>query len=157
LVRRRAYGNFSTLTNDPELGDVVRGIGGCRKVPCLRLGVGKSCRACAIYYAELAAYEICMVVLSPKSEKDTIPEPILKRIREEMNMVAKKSKSIENHSGVELGLKLLESVRQMNAGKFARVTQVEVNPVAEARMRTGLSQAPQNSPGVVAGCVEITG
>jgi hypothetical protein len=81
----------------------------------------------------------------------------LKRIREEMSMVAKKSKSIENNSGVELGLKLLESVRQMNVGKFARVTQVESNRVAEARMRTGLSQASQNSPGVVAGCVEITG
>jgi putative transcriptional regulator len=56
-------------------------------------------------------------------------------------MAAKKSKSIENQAGVELGLKLLESVRQMNARNFARVTQVEVNPVAEARMRTGLSQA----------------
>jgi hypothetical protein len=74
-----------------------------------------------------------------------------------MNMVAKKSKSIENNSGVELGLKLLESVRQMNAGKFARVTRVEVNPAAEARMRIGLSQASQNSPDVVAGCVEING
>jgi putative transcriptional regulator len=56
-------------------------------------------------------------------------------------MVAKKSKSIESQSSDEFGLKLLESVRQMNAGKFARVTHIQVNEVAEARFRTGLSQA----------------
>jgi putative transcriptional regulator len=56
-------------------------------------------------------------------------------------MAAKKPKSLEKQSGVELGQRLLESVRQMNAGKFARITQMPVNEVAEARIRTGLSQA----------------
>ena len=41
----------------------------------------------------------------------------------------------------ELGLKLLRSVREMNAREFARVTQVEVNEVVRARQSTGLSQA----------------
>lgn len=36
---------------------------------------------------------------------------------------------------------LLESVRQMKAGKAARVTQVEVPPLVEARNRAGLTQA----------------
>ncbi len=36
---------------------------------------------------------------------------------------------------------LLDSVRQMKAGKAARVTRVEVPGAAEARARTGLSQA----------------
>ena len=44
-------------------------------------------------------------------------------------------------SGEELGLKLLQSVREMKAGKFARVTQVAVNEVVEARQSTGMSQA----------------
>ncbi len=44
-------------------------------------------------------------------------------------------------TGEELGLKLLQSVREMKAQKFARVTQVEVNEVVQARQSTGLSQA----------------
>ncbi|MBB3282316.1 MULTISPECIES: DNA-binding transcriptional regulator [unclassified Roseateles] len=36
---------------------------------------------------------------------------------------------------------LLDSIRQMKAGKAARVTRVEVPGAAEARARTGLSQA----------------
>ena len=44
-------------------------------------------------------------------------------------------------SGEELGLKLLQSVREMKAGKFARVTQVAINEVVEARQNTGMSQA----------------
>jgi len=43
--------------------------------------------------------------------------------------------------GEELGLKLLQSVREMKARNFARVTQVEVNEVVEARQSTGMSQA----------------
>lgn len=44
-------------------------------------------------------------------------------------------------SAEELGLKLLQSVREMKAGKFARVTQVAINEVVEARQSTGMSQA----------------
>ena len=44
-------------------------------------------------------------------------------------------------SGEELGLKLLQSVREMKAGKFSRVTQVAVNEVVQARQVTGMSQA----------------
>lgn len=44
-------------------------------------------------------------------------------------------------SGEELGRKLLQSVRQMKARKFARVTEVALNEVVEARQSTGLSQA----------------
>jgi putative transcriptional regulator len=44
-------------------------------------------------------------------------------------------------SGEELGQRLLESVRQMKAKKFARVTHVEVNEVVEARQSTGMSQS----------------
>jgi putative transcriptional regulator len=41
----------------------------------------------------------------------------------------------------ELGIKLLESVRQMKARNFARVTEVAVNEVVEARQGTGMSQS----------------
>ena len=36
---------------------------------------------------------------------------------------------------------LLDSVRQMKAGKVARKTQVALSPIAEARSRLGMSQA----------------
>jgi putative transcriptional regulator len=44
-------------------------------------------------------------------------------------------------AGEELGQRLLESVRQMKARDFARVTHVEVNEVVEARQSTGMSQS----------------
>lgn len=40
----------------------------------------------------------------------------------------------------ELGNKLLQSVKEMKAGKAARVTNVAPNEVAEARGKTGLTQ-----------------
>ena len=43
--------------------------------------------------------------------------------------------------GEALGLKLLQSVREMKAGNFARVTEVAVNEVVEARQSTGMSQS----------------
>ena len=44
-------------------------------------------------------------------------------------------------SGEALGLKLLQSVREMKAGRTARVTPVDLTEVAEARQAAGLSQS----------------
>ena len=55
-------------------------------------------------------------------------------------MTARKTPKAQE-SGEDLGRKLLQSVREMKARKFARVTQVEVNEVVQARQSTGLSQA----------------
>ena len=52
-----------------------------------------------------------------------------------------KTSSKRVSAGEALGLKLLQSVREMKAGTVARVTQVELNEVAQARQNTGLSQA----------------
>lgn len=49
-------------------------------------------------------------------------------------MTARKTTSTAP-SGEELGLKLLQSVREMKVRKFARVTEVEVNEVAQALIR----------------------
>lgn len=50
-----------------------------------------------------------------------------------------KTKSVS--TGEALGRKLLQSVREMKAAQAARVTQIELNEVVEARQSTGLSQA----------------
>ena len=44
-------------------------------------------------------------------------------------------------AGEALGLKLLQSVREMKARNFARATEVTVNEVVEARQSTGMSQS----------------
>ena len=55
-------------------------------------------------------------------------------------MTARKTKAT-TPSGEELGLKLLQSVREMKARTFARTTEMEVNEVVQARQGTGLSQS----------------
>jgi putative transcriptional regulator len=44
-------------------------------------------------------------------------------------------------TGEEIGLKLLQSVREMKTRTFARATAVDVNDVVQARHGTGLSQS----------------
>ncbi|WP_295440667.1 helix-turn-helix domain-containing protein [uncultured Thiodictyon sp.] len=44
-------------------------------------------------------------------------------------------------TGEEIGLKLLQSVREMKARTFARSTEIDVNDVVQARQGTGLSQS----------------
>ncbi|HEU0187339.1 MAG TPA: helix-turn-helix domain-containing protein [Gallionellaceae bacterium] len=41
----------------------------------------------------------------------------------------------------DLGAELLESVRQMKAGRAGKTHQVSVSPVVSARMKSGLSQS----------------
>ena len=55
-------------------------------------------------------------------------------------MVTRK-KAAAPPSGEALGANLLQSVREMKARNFARVTQVAQNEVVEARQNTGMSQA----------------
>jgi putative transcriptional regulator len=55
-------------------------------------------------------------------------------------MVSRPS-SKRTSTGEALGLKLLQSVREMKAGSAARTTKVEPNEVVQARENTGLSQA----------------
>jgi putative transcriptional regulator len=55
--------------------------------------------------------------------------------------MASSGKAKQPSSGEALGLKLLQSVREMKAGQAARVTSVVPNEVAQARQRSGLSQA----------------
>jgi DNA-binding transcriptional regulator YiaG len=65
---------------------------------------------------------------------------VVKEFARRSKMTARKSKAPAN-PGEKLGLKLLRSVREMKARKFARVTEVEVNDVFQARQSTGMSQS----------------
>ena len=76
---------FSWLAAEPEAGVVIAGSGGCRKVRWSRPGMGKQGGARVIYFTRLAAGELCMLLVYPKAEKDTIPGHILKQIRKELD------------------------------------------------------------------------
>ena len=44
-------------------------------------------------------------------------------------------------AGEQIGLRLLQSVREMKAGQAARNTKIELNEVVKARENTGMSQS----------------
>ncbi len=78
-------GEFAAfISNNPEIGDVVPGSGGCRKVRWSRAGSGKRGGVRVIYTARLARAAIVLLVIYSKSARDSIAPDILRRIAEEM-------------------------------------------------------------------------
>ena len=75
---------FDALATNPEVGDVIPGSGGCRKVRWSRAGSGKQGGVRVIYYLKLASGEIWLLLVYPKSEQANIPAHLLKAIREEI-------------------------------------------------------------------------
>ena len=75
---------FTWIAGEPEAGPVIPGSGGCRKVRWSRPGMGKQGGARVIYFSRMEAGELCMLLVYPKAEKDTIPGHILKAIRKEI-------------------------------------------------------------------------
>lgn len=68
-----------------EAGDVIRGSGGVRK---LRWGVGgrgKRGGVRIIYYLRLRQGLVWMLTIYAKNEADSIPGPVLKKIKEELD------------------------------------------------------------------------
>ena len=75
---------FAWIAGEPQAGSVISGSGGCRKVRWSRPGIGKQGGARVIYFTRIEAGELCMLLVYPKAEKDTIPGHILKAIRKEI-------------------------------------------------------------------------
>lgn len=75
------------LLNYPDAGKVIRGTGGVRKIRWHLPGKGKSGGIRVIYFWQVAEDEIWMLTVYAKSEKDTIPAHVLKKIAEEIKDV----------------------------------------------------------------------
>ena len=75
---------FAWIASEPEAGVVIPGSGGCRKVRWSRPGMGKQGGARVIYFTHMDAGELCMLLVCPKSTRDTIPGHILRMIRQEI-------------------------------------------------------------------------
>jgi hypothetical protein len=73
------------LASNPEAGAVVPGSGGVRKMRWGVPGRGKRGGVRIIYYLKLRDEEIWFLTLYAKNETTTIPGPILKQIKDEID------------------------------------------------------------------------
>lgn len=69
------------LVKDPELGDILKGSGGARKVRVQVGTKGKSGGARAICYFQSAHAQIWMLAIYLKSEKENISQSDLQKIK----------------------------------------------------------------------------
>jgi hypothetical protein len=73
------------LARSPERGSLVPGSGGVRKLRWGRAGRGKRWGIRVIYYARTREGVIWMLTIYAKSEEQTIPAHVLRKIREEID------------------------------------------------------------------------
>ena len=79
-------GSFATwVAANPEVGDVIPGSGGCRKVRWSRPGTGKRGGVRIIYYNQLEFGCIYLLLIYAKSAKDNVPAHVLLAIKEAIN------------------------------------------------------------------------
>lgn len=78
-------GEFAAwIAANPEVGDVVPGSGGVRKVRWSRQGSGKRGGVRVIYFNRLTRDEIWLLLIYAKSARENIPAHVLKAIKEEI-------------------------------------------------------------------------
>ncbi len=123
------------IARNPVAGDVIPESGGLRKVRWSVSGRGKSGGARVIYYNLLNDGTVWLLMAYTKSKFDNLPVKFMKELKNAIPPKAADPDVAAFHRD------LLESVRQMRAGKAARKTRVKVPDVARARQVSGLSQA----------------
>ncbi len=74
----------SFLLKRPDAGKIVRGSGGVRKLRWAMSGKGKRGGIRVIYYWKRADDEIWLLTVYGKSERETIPSHILRKIAKEI-------------------------------------------------------------------------
>ena len=72
----------NALVEDPKCGDLIKGGGGIRKVRHAVQGRGKSGGVRAIYYWVKDRHQIYMLVVYPKSKKETLSDDETAILRE---------------------------------------------------------------------------
>jgi hypothetical protein len=71
----------SYIASTPEVGVLIRGSGGIRKVRWSRPGTGKSSGVRVIYLLRTEAEEVYLLTMFAKAEMENIPLETLKEIR----------------------------------------------------------------------------
>lgn len=70
------------LLEQPDVGDLIKGSGGVRKVRWARAGSGKSGGVRVCYYTRNAAGQILLLVIYAKSVRASISGAVLKQLKE---------------------------------------------------------------------------
>ncbi|BBP02109.1 DNA-binding protein [Sulfuriferula nivalis] len=70
------------IAANPLAGDVVPKSGGCRKVHWSRAGMGKRGGVRVIYFNQLAAGEIILLMVYAKAKYDNLPAEFFKQLKE---------------------------------------------------------------------------
>ena len=79
------YGELQRyIMKNPEIGKVIRGSGGVRKVRWAREGMGESGGVRTIYYWAKARDQVYMLTMYSKSEKENIDKKTLAQIAKEL-------------------------------------------------------------------------
>lgn len=67
------FGRYETAIGErPDIGDVIEGTGGIRKVRVASSGHGKRGGSRVIYYHFTSASQIALLLIYPKNEKDDL-------------------------------------------------------------------------------------
>jgi mRNA-degrading endonuclease RelE of RelBE toxin-antitoxin system len=74
-----------SLAVNPEVGDVIKGTGGVRKMRWAGSGRGKRGGIRVIYYLRLQNGQIWLLTAYAKNVKDDIPASALRKIKEELH------------------------------------------------------------------------
>ena len=75
----------SAIVTTPEMGDLIRGSGGVRKVRWGTSGRGKRGGLRIIYYVRTRQGQVWMLTLYAKNERESIAGPALKKIKEALD------------------------------------------------------------------------
>lgn len=79
------YGELQQyIMKNPEVGKIIRGSGGVRKVRWAREGMGKSGGVRTIYYWAKARDQVYMLTMYSKSEKENIDKKTLAQIAKKL-------------------------------------------------------------------------
>ena len=70
---------------NPLAGDVIPNSGGCRKVRWARQGMGKRGGSRVIYYNQLEAGKIGLLIVYSKAKFDNLPSEFLIQLKKEFN------------------------------------------------------------------------
>ena len=73
------------LIANPELGDVIPGSGGVRKMRWGAIGRGKRGGLRVIYFLRTRQGQIWMLTVYPKNVADSIPAHVLRQIKDEID------------------------------------------------------------------------
>jgi hypothetical protein len=87
LTDEEYFGLQNFLLQYPESGKIIQQTGGVRKLRWASSGKGKSGGVRVIYYWKNQDDEIWLLTIYSKSERETIPSHILRRIAEEIKNV----------------------------------------------------------------------